>query len=41
MIRIYQQRKYKDAEHQMIGNGLTVQKAKKNYVSSRNAKEKT
>ena len=41
MIKIYQEKKYKETEHQMIGNGLTVQKARKNYVSSRNTKAKT
>jgi hypothetical protein len=41
MIKIYQEKRYKETENQMIGNGLTVQKARKNYVSSRNTKAKT
>lgn len=41
MIKVYQERRYKETEHQMIGNGLNIQKAKKNYGSSRNTRAKT
>ena len=41
MIKVYQERKTKEAEQQMIGNGLIVQKAKNNYGSSRNTRIKT
>lgn len=41
LIKLYQVRKNKETEQQMIGNGLAIRRINKDYISSRNVRAKT